>query len=129
MSQIVINPLWEILVNNVLHALKFVAYSKWASVNLESGRGATYENKLPTIYVYSEWPKHSVCHGSGERRQWLGVLESWDEVPEFIKYAESQGVKFDVVTGGTQYQEFSMPSVAPAWFDEADAGERWDSDY
>ena len=75
---------------------------------------------------YGQYPKHSVNYGMTR----IVFLDSFDTegearkaYPQLGDFGENYGSKF--IDDGLKH----VPSVAPDWFDEAAAGERWDDDY
>ncbi len=66
------------------------------------------------------YPPYSVLAGQ-EFRQ---LVKPYDTVEEAIKENPDAIVDLE-----GQRPEVSIPNTPPDWFDEADAGERWDEDY
>lgn len=85
-------------------------------------RGATYCEERYGVYEYGIYPPYSVLAGQSQR-SFLGsfetLKEAQDEFPDAIWEEED----------GSGFQPVVIPHEPPAWFDPADAGERWDDDY
>lgn len=83
--------------------------------------GATYCNYKYGVYEYGVYSGRSVLAGQ-TCRIWVDEFETLEEAKAAYPQAS-----FD--DGGTHYHPVNVSSVAPDWFDESDAGERWDDDY
>jgi len=83
--------------------------------------GATYSNDVYGVYEYDEYPMSSVLAGQS-RRTWLDEFDSLEEA----QAAYPNAVFNDA---GSSYQPLNISRIAPDWFDESYAGERWDDDY
>jgi hypothetical protein len=83
--------------------------------------GATYCHQEYGVYSYGEYPPGSVLEGQ-EKRSFLGSYPTLEEAQANHPGANWSG-------GGCGYREIPIPATAPSWFDEANAGERWDDDY
>jgi len=93
-----------------------------ANVQIEfPSRGATYCNNVFGVYKYDEWPMSSVLGGQS-RRTFLSEYNTLEDAQAAFPEAT-----FD--NHGSSYQPVNISRIAPYWFDEADAGERWDDDY
>jgi len=84
-------------------------------------RGATYCNQVFGVYEYDFWPNHSVLSGQS-RRTYLSEFKTLEE-------ARSAYPEAFYNDNGSGYQPVNISRIAPDWFDESDAGERWDDDY
>lgn len=73
------------------------------------------------VYSYGVYGSWSVLAGQ-EKRSCRGEFDTLEEAQHEFPEAEWSG-------GGCGYREVFIPHTAPSWFDEADAGERWDDDY
>jgi hypothetical protein len=82
-------------------------------------RGATYNNPVYGVYEYDEYPYNSVLAGQ-TRRSFLNSFETLEEAQKEYPNASLHGCGYEPV---------NIPKNPPAWFDEANAGERWDDDY
>jgi hypothetical protein len=82
--------------------------------------GATYCRPEYGVYRYGTYPEGSVLEGQ-ESRAALGSYATLDEAQSEHPEARWDG-------GGSGYREITIPAGAPAWFDEAAAGERWDEE-
>jgi len=83
--------------------------------------GATYYNEVFGVYEYDEWPMSSVLGGQS-RRTYLGEFDTLEEAQDAFPEATYN-------SHGSSYQPINISRVAPNWFDESYAGERWDDDY
>jgi hypothetical protein len=81
-------------------------------------RGATYFHEVYGVYKYDTYPMSSVLGGQ-QRRTFLDQFDTLEEAK--AKYPDAK-------ESGSCYVP---PPVMhrPSWFDESDAGERWDDDY
>jgi hypothetical protein len=82
--------------------------------------GATYCNDVYGVYEYGVYSESSVLAGQ-TCRIWVDEFDTLEEA----KAAYPQASFNDC---GSSYHPLNMSSVAPDWFDESDAGERWDDD-
>ena len=79
-----------------------------------------------TVKGHGQHPKHSVCYGQ-TRIVFLGNYDTEAEARAAFPQLPTDGSEW-----GNKFIDKDltrMPSVAPAWFDPMDAGERWDGDY
>jgi hypothetical protein len=83
--------------------------------------GETYLLEEYGVYRYSVYPPSSVLAGR-QRRTSLGAFPTLAAAREAFPDASYQGE-------GAGHHEAALPETAPDWFDEADAGERWNDDY
>lgn len=72
-------------------------------------------NQVFGVFKYYEWKGESV-------RAWMDEFNTLDEAQAAYPNAVFNGL-------GSAYQPPIISHLAPDWFDEADAGERWDDDY
>ncbi len=75
-----------------------------------------------TVYGHGTYEETSVLAGC-PLRQYLDGFDSIEEAQ--AKYPTAEVKEWS--TRG--YLPSYLPHTAPAWFNEADAGERWDDDY
>ena len=93
-----------------------------ANIKIEfPSAGATYCNNVFGVYEYDEYPGSSVLAGQS-RRTWLGEYETLEEAR-----AEYPNAVYNDC--GSRFQPVNVSRIAPDWFDESYAGERWDDDY
>lgn len=71
------------------------------------------------VYGYGEYPESSVNHGM-TRRVFLDAFDTREAAQAAYPRAER--------CEGRRVVETDPGPIAPAWFDPADAGERWDED-
>jgi hypothetical protein len=83
--------------------------------------GKTYHTERYGVYSYGVYERGSVLEGQ-EKRSFRGQFDTLEEAQEIFPEAKWNG-------GGSGYREVFLPHAAPSWFDEANAGERWDDDY
>lgn len=81
--------------------------------------GATYSRDEYGVYKYDEYPESSVLAGQ-ERRTFLD---------SFSTLAEAKAAYPDATESANGYREIVIPETPPEWFDPANAGETWESDY
>lgn len=92
------------------------------SVRIEfPSRGATYCNQKYGVYEYGVYSGRSVLAGQ-TRRTWLGEYDTLEE-------ARAKHPNADYNDCGSGFVPVNVSRIAPNWFDESDAGERWDDDY
>lgn len=73
------------------------------------------------VYGHGTYERGSVLAGR-HKRSFLDGFSSLSEAKAAYPSAEESGCTRDPYAG-------DVGPCAPSWFDEADAGERWDSDY
>lgn len=81
--------------------------------------GATYSNNVYGVYEYGVYSGRSVLAGQ-TCRIWLDEFDTLEEAQSAYPFATFNGVG---------YRAINLSSIEPDWFDEADAGERWNDDY
>ena len=72
------------------------------------------------VYGHGVYDHFSVLEGQPKRC----FLDNFPTLEE----AQIQFPTADVMEGSTK-QNIELPHTAPSWFDEMNAGERWDDDY
>jgi len=87
-------------------------------------------------YRHSTYPAHSVLAGQTQRaflgggsREELITQFPNAEVLEHTTLPFSEADFCDEQRSDSLADYSGLPSTPPSWFDPADAGERWDSDY
>jgi len=76
------------------------------------------------VYGYGTYPRSSVLAGQ-TRRVFLDSFNSFEEAKAAYPKAEGDGK----TSNKFMFSNDPLGPVAPGWFDESAAGERYDSDY
>jgi hypothetical protein len=83
--------------------------------------GATYCNDVYGVYEYGVYSESSVLAGQ-TCRIWVDEFDTLEEAQAAYPQASFNDC-------GSGYQPLNLSNIAPDWFDESNAGERWDDDY
>lgn len=82
------------------------------------------------VYGHGTYGENSVLEGQA-LRQYLKHFETIEEAK--VEYPTAEVLDHSTKEWRPANESLAdasgLPSVAPAWFDPADAGERWDDDY